>query len=129
MPNTKSYRPSKRYKQIEVPSDYPGKRSRGRTAYEHHVIYWQVYGVTIKAGEIIHHKNGNRLDNRPENLELLTASDHMKQHWIENKRVKAGGRRCSSAFSQPIKPVVRQNRPRRKRKAIEKNGYKTIRQT
>jgi hypothetical protein len=33
-----------------------------------------------EAGEHVHHKNGNPLDNRPENLERLTPSAHERHH-------------------------------------------------
>ena len=39
-------------------------------------------GRHLVKGEIVHHKNGNIQDNRPENLELLTAKEHYKRHVV-----------------------------------------------
>ena len=39
-------------------------------------------GRRLKKGEIVHHTNRDRLDNRPENLELLTAKEHYKRHVV-----------------------------------------------
>ena len=36
----------------------------------------------LQKGEIVHHINGNIQDNRPENLELLTAKEHYKKHVV-----------------------------------------------
>ena len=62
------------------PEDYPGKRYRNRYAYEHHVIYWVNKGVIPKVGEVIHHINGDKTDNRIENLQLETVSNHSSYH-------------------------------------------------
>ena len=38
--------------------------------YQHILIAEQKYGITITRDFTVHHKNANRGDNRPENLEL-----------------------------------------------------------
>ena len=47
---------------------------------EHRFIYEQVYG---RSAEHVHHRNGNKLDNRPENLIGMRAVDHLRQHGKE----------------------------------------------
>jgi len=48
--------------------------------YEHRLIMEGVIGRHLKKGEIVHHKNGKRWDNRLENLEVMTAVEHGKLH-------------------------------------------------
>lgn len=69
---------------IKAPEKYPGKKYRGRYAYEHHVVWWQAYGEVLKAGEVLHHLNGNKQDNRIENLQKHSAADHAKIHAADN---------------------------------------------
>lgn len=56
----------------------------------HVVIMEEHIGRRIKKGEVVHHINENKLDNRIENLRLMTLSEHSRIHSI--KRQKQG--RC-----------------------------------
>jgi len=47
-------------------------RAGGRNMFEHRVVMEQALGRALEPFENIHHKNGVRHDNRPENLELWT---------------------------------------------------------
>jgi len=49
-----------------------------RWAYEHRVVMAQTCGRPLRAGEHVHHRNGDGLDNRPENLQIVTHAEHMR---------------------------------------------------
>lgn len=57
------------YLQVRVMIDY----SRAH-ALAHRMV-WRHFHGQIPAGQTINHKNGNRADNHPDNLELATASE------------------------------------------------------
>lgn len=73
------------YVAVRVPIDHPHSwgppgLNEFRYAYEHVVMMMGVLGRPLHVNEVVHHKNGNRQDNRPENLELLTTSEHAEHH-------------------------------------------------
>ena len=48
---------------------------------EHHVIMEQALGRTLLPNEVVHHINGIKTDNRLENLQLMTKTEHDAHHW------------------------------------------------
>lgn len=54
--------------------------NRKRWPYEHRVVAERMIGRKLKRGEVVHHVNEDTLDNRPENLRVMLAGDHVSMH-------------------------------------------------
>lgn len=73
---------------VLAPVKYPGKKYRGKYCYEHHLVWWRATGVVVKTGQVIHHINKNKQDNRKANLKLLSHREHSLLHGAETKKTE-----------------------------------------
>lgn len=67
----------KRSGYVRVFADQEG---RPRYIYEHILVAEETAGRHLQAGEVVHHINCDPTDNRPENLVVVSRSEHARLH-------------------------------------------------
>jgi hypothetical protein len=50
----------------------------GRKNYEHRLVAEEMLGRSLKKDEVVHHKDGNRSNNSPDNLVVMKRQEHDK---------------------------------------------------
>lgn len=73
------------YRKIRV-ENHPRKRNYNGVVYiaEHILVMEKHLGRYLEKDEVVHHINRNRLDNRIENLQVMTHREHSKLHNTKN---------------------------------------------
>jgi len=68
---------------------------------EHRLVMESVIGRKLYSSEIVHHKDGNKLNNDKRNLELHTRSTHQHMHHLKVVETTCSG--CNKHFV-PYRP-------------------------
>jgi len=81
---------------IRTKGYYKRKRLKdGRLGAVHTEVAKKKYGIrTIPRGKVVNHINGNKCDNRPENLEIISAAENIwiNHNYFDNKQTRAARR-------------------------------------
>jgi hypothetical protein len=82
----------------------------GNIIYIHREVLEQKIGRKLKPGELSHHKDDNKLNNDPDNLELTSHSKHAKHHYkkidqTNNKHVRGSDHPNSKLTEKEVKEI------------------------
>lgn len=50
--------------------------------HQHRLVAEKILGRELKKGEIVHHKDNNKHNNNPNNLEVMTQAEHARLHYL-----------------------------------------------
>lgn len=88
---------------------YVTLRIGNKLRYVHRMVMEEHLGRPLLRSEHVHHVNGDKTDNRLENLELLSSSEHSKKHAKENhfweKKHNAPPNKASAEIIELIKTM------------------------
>lgn len=69
------------YKTVWMPVWWQGHQPKPNRVYEHQLVWAEAYDYAlIPKGHVIHHIDGNKLNNTIDNLQLMSRTEHMRHH-------------------------------------------------
>jgi hypothetical protein len=104
-PKTGTAKMSNGYMRVRDPG-HPLANSDGYVL-EHRRVAWEHYGPFPRRVHV-HHRNHDKMDNRPENLEVLAVGDHPRLHAVEDGVINQYG---EWTVHSPVCSIENCNRP------------------
>ena len=99
--NIKGYYLCGGYLKVKV-KEHPAQDKRGYVLF-HRLVMEHELNRYLLEDEYIHHKDGNKLNNNIENLELMYGYEHAKEHNNTRERNKFGQFVCNDKYLNNIK--------------------------
>lgn len=81
-----------------------------KTVYVHRLLAVAEFGLEAVKDKDVHHKNGVKWDNRPENIEAKDGGEHIAEHW----------------HGRPLEDRIEEASKDELQDALEKAGYSDI---
>jgi hypothetical protein len=107
--NGGSYITKRGYRKVQQ-KNHP-RADRDGYVFEHILVMEKKIGRYLERYEVVHHINGDRLDNRPENLDLMTRGGHSYHHHKDDRfaKVDMSNRKC--CLCNGIPPLHKPRKP------------------
>ena len=70
------------YPNLIMSQGYERITHKDHQVLHHRLLAVAKFGFDAVTGNVVHHRNGISWDNRPENIELMTQTDHIRTHGL-----------------------------------------------
>ena len=88
-------------------SEYKYTVKDGKRIPEHRAVVENLLGVTLREDQVVHHINGIKTDNRPENLRVMDWKEHSRLHASAMPQTPEKIRKVSEARKGKSNPDAR----------------------
>lgn len=88
-------------------------------AYEHRLVAEKKLGRKLRKGEIVHHKDGNKQNNKPKNIQVLgSIAMHQYKHRMKTSKLRRPGEKnnqvsCGCGCGATFEKYDASGRPRK----------------